>query len=715
MKNNGFIYLTDEKNDGISLTYNGLPKIGVGRTNDLNRRKKEHNTGSKNTTTVDFIYTLNCDELNMSDKYVEDTIHHNLKYLGFFIVYRLLETEDKSGKKSKTEVFSGTSKKTIEGIISEGDSISVDLIKLLIKNITNVDIFKHSLDLLPHQKNALDFIKYRYSIGVKEVLLAHKPRSGKTFTTYGYLISEQPKNVLLLTQYPALNKQWSDDLLNLRGHDYNIVFGDDINISKIRNNFVMISLQDAKGDDITDDEIVNGLKKQKFNELKNIKWDLIIFDEIHKGKETIKTDKLLNGLQYDRLLGLSATPTKNIIRGSFTDENVHRYTLKDEDDNKKLYPNLYKNPKISYNLFNIDEQTKKEIKFFDQEDGFTFHKFSRVEDGKLVHYNDHITLFRYIFGKGSFIKSSPSFKLVNKCNSILIFVDNNECQPILKDLLTNIVGETYDIHYTNSDVNDSNSLVRKIKDEYIPKDGKKSIIIANKQLTTGLTLEKCDMVIFMNDWKSVDEYIQASYRCQSPSYGKDMCYVLDFNPGRAFNILYEYIERNCNNRDRDINKLILEYLSCTPIFESFGNELKKVDFEYFKNKVSELSGVNKNFFPKTVINDLDNIIKESELISLLGELKNKENHISIKLDNDGIDLGKNIKNEKNNKQIKDNIDTDLIRLLNNVDFLRQRMMVLCLTTEFKYDTIESIFEKLDSDENLRNEFLNNLMVENLLN
>ena len=63
----GFIYLTKEFNsDGVELKHNDITKIGVGKTNDLSRRFKEHhNKGSKSTTEVDFIKTFEVDNVGV--------------------------------------------------------------------------------------------------------------------------------------------------------------------------------------------------------------------------------------------------------------------------------------------------------------------------------------------------------------------------------------------------------------------------------------------------------------------------------------------------------------------------------------------------------------------------------------------------------------------------------------------------------------------------
>jgi superfamily II DNA or RNA helicase len=723
---NGYIYTTREVNsDNTYIQHNGLPKLGVGRTNNPNRRFEEHhNRGSKSSVGVRFTSIIDCNELNMLDTLVEDFLHTVLDE-NFDKIDRI-SSVDSTNRVSTTEVYSGVAKKTIKGVFEKGEKLSEELIKRIVINRTNIDLFKEVLNLFPHQVGALSFIEERFDNGSKMVLLNCKPRSGKSFISYGYLIKHNPKNVLLLTQYPILNDQWSNELENLRGHDYNIIISREIKkvvLDDKRPNLVMISLQDAKGSDNTDEEMETGLKKQKFSELVGVEWDLIIFDEIHKGKETKKTDELLNKLKYKNLIGLSATPTKNILRGTFNEEDIFRYTLKEEQDYKIKFPEEYKNPNINHLMVDIPNEIKEEMKFFTEEEGFTFNKFSRVEDGRLVYENDHIQLFNWFFGKGRNRKLSPTDRVVNSSKSILIFVDNNACQEPIMKILENMVGGVYDVHFTNSDVNSSKKLLKNIKTKYAPKDGRKSIVIANKQLTTGVTLNYCDMVLFMNDWKSIDDYIQATYRCQSPADNKEDCYVVDFNPARAFNILYDYIEQNSVSRSRNVEQEISEYLECAPIFESVGNELKPIDFEGFKNRVLEHTNLGKKFFPKSIIMSIDSIEELTNELLSLGHLKgdNKGGEI-VKLDNNGIMSGKNKENgdelggEKvpSKSYTKKEEEGMMNVLLNNVEFLLDRLHIFGIVTELKGDSMDEVFTIIENNPEMGDLLIEQLMLSELL-
>lgn len=764
----GYIYTTTEINsDGTELKHDGLNKLGIGKTIKVVQRFKQHHSrGSKASVGVKFSYEIDCDEIGKSCDYLESTLHSNLKSLGFYSIDRI-SIHSGVKKISTTEVFSGKATKEINGVVSIGEELSDNLIKKIILNISNIDLLKSPLVLLPHQGNkefyldkiknisdrelrrkvlrfyekfetTKEWIEKKFKEGVKEILINHKPRSGKSFVCYDYLISNKPKNVLLLTQYPILNNQWESEFIGLRGHDYNIIISNNVEnivLDETKPNFVMISLQDAKGSDVSDDDIISGLKKQKFSQIVDIDWDLIIFDEVHKGKETPKTDKLLVGLKYHKMIALTATATKNLLRGSFSKDNIHKYQLLEENNFKKYFPELYKNPNITHLLFNIDDDVKSDMDFFTKNELFNFKKFlevpyslvkdenqkdKKIFDDRLVYENDIKKLFSWFFCKGRYNKkSNSSFKYVNKSQSILLFVDNNECQSKIKNILEELVGDVYDVYFTNSNVMSSQQLSNKIKTEYVPKNGKKTIVIANKQLTTGVTLKYCDMVIFMNDWKSIDEYIQASYRCQSPSDNKEECYVVDLNSARAYTILHSYIESNSTYKNEDINKSISEYLDCANIFESFGKELKQIDLEGFKNRVVNFSGIDNRFFPPSINNSDSEVLKEKERLLSFGDLESgiDNSKTIVKLDDDSMDSGKTKKSNKSKGESKkresDEYKSTMEKLLKNRDFFRERLPILSLTTKFNYDNIDTIFDILDDDDYLISDFLNNLLIETL--
>jgi superfamily II DNA or RNA helicase len=175
--------------------------------------------------------------------------------------------------------------------------------------------------------------------------LFHKPRSGKTFITIYNIKENNYKNVIILTSYPILNYQWEEVITEFKGFsNTDIIIGSGlskIELNPDKNSILLLSLQDVKGGK----EV---FEKDKFGLIKDTEFDLLVIDEVHYGVETEKAQDFLNKVKYKRMLGLSATPTKNLLCGRFPKEKVHSYTLVEEVKLKKQYPELYNYADINF-------------------------------------------------------------------------------------------------------------------------------------------------------------------------------------------------------------------------------------------------------------------------------------------------------------------------------------------------------------------------------
>ena len=180
----GYIYLTKELNsDGKELLHNGLPKIGIGKTNDLDRRFYEHShRGSKATIGVNFFHTFKVDDMDKTER----EIHRNLQRLGFEVVNRISTNLD-ANSTSRTEVYSGRSNQKVDGVVELDETISERLITTLLKSILTQEEFIriNLLDFKPHflqnvvQKQIDDLLKKKSSVNLIAELCA---RFGKTLT-----------------------------------------------------------------------------------------------------------------------------------------------------------------------------------------------------------------------------------------------------------------------------------------------------------------------------------------------------------------------------------------------------------------------------------------------------------------------------------------------------------------------------------------------------
>lgn len=602
--------------------------------------------------------------------------------------------------------------------------ITIEDIKIAIQTIlVDPDAFKMRLKLMPHQLEAYNFICNRFDNGSRFVLLNHKPRSGKTYICYQLLKDRGYKNVLLLTNYPVLNGQWQTDALNIYGLNYDIInvcsetITEEIMFDE-RPNLVMVSFQDAKGKTL-DSQIP--MLKEKFKILRGINWDLIIVDECHRGKESELTDKLLGHLKYDRLLGLSATPTRNLLRGSFLPNDTHTYSISDEKKFKKLYPEIYTLPDISFYLYNPSVTIKGMMQYYKDEEYFNWNKFFQVENSKLKYKNDIEIFFKWIAGYYGNNINMPLKKL--NADSILMFVQNNECQPLLVDILNGIdfYRNNYNIHYTNSEVNgNSADLLWKTKNEFIPRDGKKSIVIANRQLTTGITLRRCDMVMFMNDWSSMDEYIQASYRCQSPMKGKTNCSVVDFTPYRTFKIFKEFIEVNYISGDKSLEERYVEFFDSLSIFEcNEEGKFKSIDIQGFKDKIVDIMDIkSRNFFGNYLINkeevDNDYVL----LLDMMGKIGGNidKGSMNVRVDDNDVEKGKTKKtlNEKADKSVETD-ENDKKLAFENIVYILGKAPLLSICCDYKKDNLDDCLDYIHSDAERERNFVEFLSLDGHLN
>ena len=580
----------------------------------------------------------------------------------------------------------------------------IDEIKKIIESILdNSDLHKSEIKLKPHQVEANIKINECFNSDDKRCLLAHKPRSGKTFTTIYNIKENNYKNVVILTSYPILNYQWEEVITGFKGFsNTEVIIGSGlskIELNTDKNSIVLLSLQDVKGGE----EV---FEKEKFDLIKDIEFDLLVIDEVHYGVETEKTQDFLNKIKYTRMLGLSATPTRNLLCGRFSKEQIHNYTLVEEVQLKKQYPELYPYADINFLIWNLSNVEKSELKYFSDEEQFKFDKFFRIEGDEFYYKSDIIYFFKKLIGDKDIcrrdklgtqypFKNNGEFSVVK---SILLFVPGIDVQYKLKSLLEEL--ESYDdfnIHITNSNEYSSKKLITKIKRDFKSGD-KRSLILAVDQLTTGITLDDCDMVSLMNDWKSVDKYVQTSFRCQSPREGKNNCWVLDFNAARSFELMWEYQNIISKNNGKSLTENISEWVECVNIFNRVEGEMIRVDFDGFNNEYNKSVLERPRFnYQSVILQDKlghDNISKALMSIGIKGGSSSSDED----LNDDGIDKGKSKKTESNSgKKSEKKDEISQAKLMEIAKALVDKTMLLSIFTYFKWDNVDDCFKALLED------------------
>ncbi len=453
--------------------------------------------------------------------------------------------------------------------------------------------------------------KYFKSLENAEFLWNAKPRFGKTLSAYDLCMRLGAKNILIVTNRPAIANSWYKDYETYFGPQSGYIFVSSVNgikdkkfvysreeyIKKLYKNtkgcIEFVSLQNLKR------SIYFGGHEEKLSEIsdkKGITWDVLIVDEAHEGVDTYKTDTAFNHIRRRWTLHLSGTPFKALANDKFPECAIYNWTYADEqrkkrewDDSNEIenpYANLPRLSLFTYQMSDIiRDKVKRGIELAEddtEEFAFDLNEFFKTnESGKFVHDADVNKFLDALTRQEKFPFSTPelrnelkhTFWILNRVASAKALAKKLELHPVFKDY--KIVLAAGDGKLDDDDENEK--AFDKVTKAIAKYD--KTITLSVGQLTTGVTIPEWTAVLMLSNMASPALYMQAAFRAQNPclftdtkgnSYRKQNAYVFDFDPARTLTI-----------------------------FEQFANDLipetsgEKGDFDSRKQHVRELL----NFFP----------------------------------------------------------------------------------------------------------------------
>lgn len=447
-----------------------------------------------------------------------------------------------------------------------------------------------------------------------EFLWNCKPRFGKTLSAYDLCHRMQARNVLIVTNRPAIANSWYQDYETFFGPQSGYLFVSNVDgirdrryvVSReafleraaedeegVRGCIEFVSLQDLKG------SLYFGGTHEKLAEVSaehGLTWDLLIIDEAHEGVDTYKTDTAFLHINRRYTLHLSGTPFKALANDKFPEKAIYNWTYADEQRKKRDWDdaseqeNPYaKLPRLSLFTYQMSELVRERaaqgITLADQEQeeyAFDLNEFFAVnESGKFVHDADVDKFLDALTHQEKFPFSTPelraelkhTFWLLNRVASAKALAKKLRLHPVFKDyeiVLAAGDGRLDDEDETEASFDRVTQAIR---------EHDKTITLSVGQLTTGVTIPEWTAVLMLSNMTSPALYMQAAFRAQNPclftdaagnTYRKQNAYVFDFDPARTLTI-----------------------------FEQFANDLipetsgDKGDFDQRKNHVRELL----NFFP----------------------------------------------------------------------------------------------------------------------
>lgn len=410
-----------------------------------------------------------------------------------------------------------------------------------------------------------------------EYLWNAKPRFGKTLAVYDLCLRMKFKNVLVVTNRPAIADSWYSDYLKFVGHE-RYLFVSRVSAllerkdapcltrqqyleyikqpDRVKNCIEFVSLQDLKG------SIYFGGSHDKLGEVAQLNWDLLVIDEAHEGVDTYKTDVAFDQIKRKHTLHLSGTPFKALANEKFPQDAIFNWTYADECKAKaswdeSLGTNPYAEmPRLNMYTYRMSDIVTEKVREGVEIDGnteayaFDLNEFFRVERGRFVHEEAVDKWIDALSRQQRYPFSTPelrqelrhTFWLLNRVDSAKKLAEklrDTQRHPEFADI--EIVVAAGDGKTDNDEViEDENSLNRVRK--AIAEHPQGTITLSVGQLTTGVTIPEWTAVLILSNMKSPAQYMQAAFRAQTPYlyvdtngvyHRKENAYVFDFDPART--------------------------------------------------------------------------------------------------------------------------------------------------------------------------------------
>lgn len=463
-----------------------------------------------------------------------------------------------------------------------------------------------------------------------------KMRFGKTFTTYQLAKKMGWKRVLVLTYKPAVQDAWRDDLnshVDFEGWQF-LGRGESFDtIDESKPLVWFASFQDILGKNKT------GGIKERFEAAYLTDWDCVVLDEYHFGAWRDSAKELYNAdasekeenadfsedtfpLNVRHYLYLSGTPFRALTSGEFLEDQIFNWTYADEQRAKEAWPGTPESnpyielPKIVMMTYRIPDSIREvaqkgEQNEFDLNEFFKAAEVGEDADGHKKYKFEHETEVQKWLGliRGQHIQTSlhvdldgkkppipfEDTRLLNYLRHTFWFLPSVASCHAMAQLLaepTNSFFHDYKIVVSAGSAAgiglDAINPVRKAMANPIKT---KTITLSCGKLTTGVSVPGWAGIFMLRNTSSPETYFQAAFRVQTPWYmlnkdGKDpnrkevikpVCYIFDFAPNRALQLISEYSGRLDLNESVSVEQRVDEFIRFLPVLCYDGYTMQPLD------------------------------------------------------------------------------------------------------------------------------------------
>ena len=418
--------------------------------------------------------------------------------------------------------------------------------------------------LRARQEECHDKLIEAYKNGEKDFFIVAVCRFGKTLTTtvtlrdLGNIIDPENQAVVILSTMNVKSEWYSgaekagfstdligtskDEMIDINSVDFSL-------LSRKGKHIVYVSTQKLGNGSRTSEDLI-----EWFNQHKGLKT--LVYDECHLGSGTDRTKNVIERLDYDNRVYLSATPYRRHLKAEFhLDREVgekicYKYSLSDE---KKDYVSglITDYTPVQLQMHILDYKSHMESMIDeDSRDFNTFHSVSSAYFKKL--FTDSAYEERAV----EFLNRIIEFSEDHNIHNWLFYVPLNKVGNDLvrnfskkfKDKITflNVSGD-YSSEAEESDAWTQD--VRGLNNLYALRDNTIKIGITCNKCGTGATIPDLEAVAFLKDTSQAISFIQKSQRPRTPVEGKSVGYVLCFNSFEGLEAYKNYVIAETQTND----------------------------------------------------------------------------------------------------------------------------------------------------------------------
>lgn len=472
-------------------------------------------------------------------------------------------------------------------IVKSSDELDslIDTISDVVKNSgIGPDFFRDRFSespLSPRQYQVKVINKAKKILATKErVLINLSTRGGKSFVSLKICKDLKANNILILTPFPAAEDSFehlADYNEEFRGYKY-----------------IRLTAK-TKAEDFFDKNIVF-CSYQFYDEdksicqkmMSSINFDFIILDECHNTSDSERTKKILEKLNYDKLIYMSGTPFNDIYSGYFTKDEVVTFDFIDFIKFAKANPDQIKLPQLHIkNVCNIsmlqDQLTALCPTVFKDADAFDFPTIFSNDQ----HADAFFTwLFQPVKSNPLIVNKARWFDLSNQ-KRIIAFFSTTAQVDVAKKALENALPSYKVLSVSGEDVDFNQTDEKTVNKAF---ENENTIILTCGKLTTGVTLPKLDTIWYFKN--TAEQFIQILFRTMTPCEGKTDATMYCFDSEASLKVVKEYAVVRLNEMSTNISKdendtyqsVINDILSCinfTYLTDSYQWKDEDAD-EYFE-------------------------------------------------------------------------------------------------------------------------------------